>query len=221
MQSNSIISLSNISDNDWERVRKSNGFENRDQLYSAIGTGQKDPALILHLLRSVSTTSRKAEEVTKAPVLNLGNKLFKLAPCCTPVPMDDEIIGHYIKATNTMHIHRKDCTHTQRGFRVDPENWTPLQWDPEQQGVYSVRLDIEVTEAHATLELITKQIALKSSSITGFSLRPVTAEFGYLLTIVKDSKHLQKIINDIREIETVRLVSRHLESDHKDEAGRR
>lgn len=211
------ISLANISESDWERVRKSNGFDNKDQLYSAIGTGQKDPALILHLLRSVNTTAKKAEEVSKAPVLNLGNKLFKLAPCCTPVPMDDDIIGHFIKATNTMHIHRKDCTHTQRGFRVDPENWTALQWDPEQQGVYSVRLDIEVTEAHSTLELITRQIALKSSSITGFSLRPVTAEISIiLLTIqVQDSKHLQKIINDIREIETVRLVSRHLESDHK------
>lgn len=209
------LSLKNLTDSNWERVWKSNGFDSKEGLLSAIGTGQKDPALVLHLLHSASTAQQVATEV-KSPILNLkGN--FKLAPCCTPVPSDDEILGHYIGATNTTHIHRKGCSHCQRGFRVDPENWHEQQWAPDVKRVYACKLDVEVSDTHATLELITSAIAQQQSSITGFNMIQLSPDVARLmLTIqVSDSRHLQKIINAIRAIDTVRLATRHLESDLK------
>ena len=77
--------------------------------------------------------------------------------------MDDVIIGHYIAGTNTLHVHRKDCNHVQRGMRADPETWRDLQWNPKYKGGYPVKLDIELTNTHATLERLTSMIAQQST----------------------------------------------------------
>ena len=56
-------------------------------------------------------------------------------------------------------------------------------------------------------------IAQQHSSVTGFAMSQQNGVDKVELTIlVSDTKHLQKIINAIRTIDTVRLVSRHLES---------
>lgn len=152
---------------------------------------------------------------TNVPILNLDGANYILAPCCTPVP-DDPILGHYIAATNTEHIHRKDCTHVQRGYRVDPENWKEMQWNPSHAQGFNAKLDIEFSDSHSTLERITGEIAKQKSSITGFTMLSNTPEVTKVaLTIqIKDGNHLSKVINAIRAIDKVRLVSRHLESDH-------
>ena len=96
---------------------------------------------------------------------------------------------------------------------TDPENWRYLQWNSQYKGGYPVKLDIELTNTHTTLERLTSMIAQQHSSVTGFSMTPLNGVDKVELTIlVSDTKHLQKIINAIRTIETIRLVSRHLES---------
>jgi RelA/SpoT family (p)ppGpp synthetase len=199
---------------DWERVYKSNGFASVEELFSAIGTGQKEPSLILHQL--VSASRSNAADKEKAPVLGLGGKLWKLAPCCTPIPTD-ELLGHYIESSNTVHLHRKDCSHCQRGFRVDPENWRTFLWASELPAQFACKLDIDVYNAHETMELVTAIIAQNNSSITGFNMLQVSPDVSRLtLTVqVANSDHLSRIINRIRELEPVRLVSRHLERDHQ------
>ena len=100
---------------------------------------------------------------------------------------------------------------------MDPENWHEQQWAPDVKRVYACKLDVEVSDTHATLELITSAIAQQQSSITGFNMIQLSPDVARLmLTIqVSDSRHLQKIINAIRAIDTVRLATRHLESDLK------
>ena len=210
------LPYSKVTDEDWSRVCKSNGFADKNAVLDAIGAGQKDSLLLLHQL-TAPYTLKGNEEITVAekvqePVLDLKGQTCKLAPCCTPA-MDDVIIGHYIAGTNTLHVHRKDCSHVQRGMRADPETWRDLQWNPKYKGGYPVKLDIELTNTHATLERLTSMIAQQHSSVTGFAMSQQNGVDKVELTIlVSDTKHLQKIINAIRTIDTVRLVSRHLES---------
>jgi (p)ppGpp synthase/HD superfamily hydrolase len=163
----------------------------------------------------VSAARSNTADQDKAPVQGLGGKLWKLAPCCTPIP-NDELLGHFIESSNTVHVHRKDCSHCQRGFRVDPENWKPFLWASELPAQFACKLDIDVYNAHETLELVTAIIAQNNSGITGFNMTPVSPDVSRLtLTIqVANQDHLSRIINRIREIEAVRLVSRHLERDH-------
>ena len=210
------LPYSKVTNEDWTRVCKANGFTDKNALLDAIGSGQKDSLLLLHQLTApytlkgneTATTVQQSQE----PVLALKGQICKLAPCCTPA-MDDVIIGHYIAGTNTLHVHRKDCSHVQRGMRTDPENWRDLQWNSQYKGGYPVKLDIELTNTHATLERLTSMIAQQHSSVTGFAMSQQNGVDKVELTIlVGDTKHLQKIINAIRTIDTVRLVSRHLES---------
>ena len=210
------LPYSKVTNEDWTRVCKANGFTDKNALLDAIGSGQKDSLLLLHQLTApytlkgneTATTVQQSQE----PVLALKGQICKLAPCCTPA-MDDVIIGHYIAGTNTLHVHRKDCSHVQRGMRTDPENWRDLQWNSQYKGGYPVKLDIELTNTHATLERLTSMIAQQHSSVTGFAMSQQNSVDKVELTIlVGDTKHLQKIINAIRTIDTVRLVSRHLES---------
>lgn len=210
------LPYSKVTNEDWTRVCKANGFTDKNALLDAIGSGQKDSLLLLHQLTApytlkgneTATTVQQSQE----PVLALKGQICKLAPCYTPA-MDDVIIGHYIAGTNTLHVHRKDCSHVQRGMRTDPENWRDLQWNSQYKGGYPVKLDIELTNTHATLERLTSMIAQQHSSVTGFAMSQQNGVDKVELTIlVGDTKHLQKIINAIRTIDTVRLVSRHLES---------
>ncbi len=208
------LPLDKVTEADWLRVCKSNGIESKDELLTAIGRGNKDASLILHQLTALITLGKTEADSEQPPVLNLHGKNYNLAPCCTPVP-EDPIQGHFIKATNTVHIHRSDCSHCQRGYRVDPENWEQMQWNTECKHTYSAKLDVEITHTHSTLEKITNEIAASHSSIHGFSISELTPDISRVtLTIqIRDGKHLQKIINALRAIDTVRLVSRHLEKD--------
>lgn len=206
------LPLKSCTDSDWERVCKSNNFENKDALLAAVGTGQRDPAQILNLLLAAAHTAPKAEKKT-APLKGIRG-IYKLAPCCTPVP-SDELLGHYIASTNTTHVHRKDCTHCQRGFRQDPDNWYELNWNEAFTGTFACKLNVEVTDAQAALERITAMIAEEKSSITGFNMQKLSAEVTRLiLTIqVENSAHLQSILATVRGIENVRSVNRHMDSD--------
>lgn len=208
------LPLGQVTDHDWLRVCRSNGFESKNELLSAVGRGLKDASLIAHQLTSSITLGRSDPSEKQPAVLDLHGREYNLAPCCTPVP-EDPIQGHFIKATNTVHIHRSDCSHCQRGYRVDPENWQEMSWNPTCKDTFSAKLDAEITETHATLEKITGQIAKAQSSISGFSLTELSPTVSKVtLTIqIKDGKHLQKIINALRAIPAVRLVSRHLEKD--------
>lgn len=208
------LPLAFITDQDWLRVCKSNGFETKNALLSAVGRGLEDASLIAHQLTSSITLGRTENTENQPAILDLHGRDYNLAPCCTPVP-EDPIQGHYIKATNTIHVHRSDCSHCQRGYRVDPENWQEMSWNPACRDTFSAKLDAEITETHATLEKITGQIAKAQSSISGFSLTELSPTVSKVtLTIqIKDGKHLQKIINALRAIPTVNLVSRHLEKD--------
>ncbi len=162
----------------------------------------KDASLIAHQLTSSITLGRADSSEKQPAVLDLHGRGYNLAPCCTPVP-EDPIQGHFIKATNTVHIHRSDCSHCQRGYRVNPENWQEMSLEPNlQKKLFSAKLDAEITETHATLEKITGQIAKAQSSISGFSLTELspTASKVTLTIQIKDGKHLQKIINALRAI---------------------
>ena len=55
-------------------------------------------------------------------------------------------------------------------MRTDPENWRDLQWNSQYKGGYPVKLDIELTNTHATLERLTSMIAQQHSSVTGFAM---------------------------------------------------
>ncbi len=210
------LPLSQCDDDDWDRVCKSNSLNSKDDLLAEIGYGQKDPTLVLHQLTSQVSLGKSDFQTETAPILNLQGRNYQLAPCCTPVPYD-LILGHFIAATNTVHIHRSDCTHTQRGFRVDPENWHEVKWNPDHKDLYSTKLDIELTDTHATMERITSEVAQLKSSIIGFSLTQLnpTVSRVHIAVQVTDSRQLQKIINALRTIETIRFVSRHIESDHR------
>lgn len=211
------LPISKVTDEDWERVCKANGFADKNVVLEAIGSGQKDSLLLVHQLTARHSLQSKGESPKQReldPVLNLRGRTCKLSPCCTPA-RDDAIVGHNIKATNTVHIHRKDCSHVQRGLRSDPETWSDFQWNPQYHEGFHIKLDIDITDIHSTLEQITGTIAKQGSSVTGFSMstpNPDSAKVE-ITVLVKDTNHLSKIINAIRAIETVRVVSRHLETD--------
>ena len=161
-----------ITDHDWLHVFARAMDLNLKMIFFPLSAAvlKKDASLIAHQLTSSITLGRADSSEKQPAVLDLHGRGYNLAPCCTPVP-EDPIQGHFIKATNTVHIHRSDCSHCQRGYRVNPENWQEMSLEPNlQKKLFSAKLDAEITETHATLEKITGQIAKAQSSISGFSL---------------------------------------------------
>ena len=213
------LPINKVTDEEWAQFCRANGFEDKNAVLESIGAGQKDSLLLLHQLTSrynlAAGPRNKPEKTIQFPVLNLGGKYCKLSECCTPA-REDAIIGHNIAATNTVHIHRKECFHVQRGMRSDPETWSDYKWNPDYQEGFHVSLDIELTDIHSTLEKITRTIAQQQSSVTGFSMSTPSPDLAkvQVTILIRDTKHLLKILNAVRNIETVKLVTRHLESDY-------
>ncbi|MCB9421180.1 MAG: HD domain-containing protein [Ardenticatenaceae bacterium] len=111
-----------------ERVARSEGFENRQELLLAIGVGKRKAAAIADKMQAAmkdgTTPSMQATIVSLAR----ADMPHRLASCCNPLP-PDPIVG-YATRRNEVTVHRADCHIAQRLMPLLAAEWTNL--DEEQ-----------------------------------------------------------------------------------------
>lgn len=200
----------------WYKILKETNEPNRQALLQDVGLGKLFAAVLIS--RITSLAQEKAPATSRVPVTIHGTEgvAVQLAGCCHPIP-GDEIWG-FMRTGLGLSVHRADCDHVSRGRKLDPSRWMPAQWKEESQteALFAVPVLIVTTDERATLARTAAELAKLRSSITGVGI--TDQESGKTHTVrlmiqVRNTTHLERILQEIKGIETVVSVCRMLDSN--------
>ena len=200
-----------------------------DDLLAEVGEGligrQIVTDVVLGQRKSVSTGSvtsvlsnlskpfrKKKEGSANAPMPIRGlmpGMAIHFAGCCHPIP-GDRIVG--IVATGKgITIHTMECE-TLENYSDSPERWIDVAWEREQVDVKHIsRLRAHVSHEPAALATVTNVIAKEMGNINNLKIVHRSTDFFELLIDieVRDVRHLNNIIANLRSKEVVQSVERY------------
>ena len=139
------------------------------------------------------------------------------AKCCDPI-RGEEIIG-YITSGRGISIHSINCPNVEK-LLLDSERKVEVTWTTNgQDTAYAVRLLISSEDRTGVLAEITKAISSVGTNIVHVNAGTVDNRYGLIdMTLeIKDTQHLEKVMNRIKGIEGVRQVERagNLPKEHR------
>jgi guanosine-3',5'-bis(diphosphate) 3'-pyrophosphohydrolase len=132
----------------------------------------------------------------------------QFAQCCRPIP-GDPILG-FINKDKGLVIHTHDCP-AIRKFRVEPERWLDVEWDPDGKRLFKVNLKLVVANQRGMLAKIAAGIADAGSNIDNVSMEDPddSAYSGMHFTVqVRDRLHLADLMRRLRKIPDVVRINR-------------
>lgn len=187
------------------------GLLSRQQVQEAIlGKSQPKPqqpggAGLLSRLRKRKTTNNAL------PIKGLiPGMAIHYARCCHPIP-GDRIVG-IVTTGKGITIHTIDCE-TLENYADSPERWVDVGWDApgKDENTYVGRLRAHISHEPAALATVTSVIAKELGNINNLKIVNRSIDFfEILLDIeVRDVRHLNNIIANLRSKETVQSVERY------------
>ena len=190
--------------------------------FGAISSG-KIIAKILEEYKKVNEDEQieqKIEELAKAKkvrnnisksgiiVKGIDNCLVKLSKCCNPVPGDD-IIGYVTKGRGVS-IHRKDCTNIE-DLLSEEERIIEVEWyEDKAPTVYNVDIEVLANDRTGLLADVVKEITNLKVNIMGVNTRTNRDRIAtiYVTVEVQNTEQLNKVVKQIRKIDSVYEVTR-------------
>jgi GTP diphosphokinase / guanosine-3',5'-bis(diphosphate) 3'-diphosphatase len=129
--------------------------------------------------------------------------LVRLARCCTPVP-GDEIVG-FLTRGRGVSVHRHDCPNAKALRSGDEGRMISVWWDRQQEGTFTVAIQIEALDRTKLLRDVTSAISDVGVNILTSSTRSgrdgiATLTFTFELA---DPAHLEHVIHSVRQIDSV------------------
>jgi guanosine-3',5'-bis(diphosphate) 3'-pyrophosphohydrolase len=210
---------------------QSEGLAKLDDVYSRIGFGKTEPRTVLsrvlgeeRISDPVKEPSRIRQAVSRIlpfggaagpiTVKGQGDLLAYLAKCCNPLPGED-IVG-YVTRGRGISVHSTDCPNV-RNLLYNPEREIEVKWDGQKDDVYQVSLVIETEDKQGMLARLTEAITRAGSNIT--EIQAETYETGRasigVVCQLRDRKHLDKLLREVRGVSGVIRVDRRMSSGNK------
>jgi GTP diphosphokinase / guanosine-3',5'-bis(diphosphate) 3'-diphosphatase len=209
------------------------GLSKLEDLYSRIGFGKIEPRHVLERVVGLEKLEAPAEKpgrlrqaVSKIlpfgaagplTVKGHGDLLAYLAKCCTPLPGED-IVG-YITRGRGVSVHRIDCPNVQN-LLYNPEREIEVRWEQGKNEVYQVSLLIEVEDQQGMLARLTEAITRAGSNITSIEADTHRETGRGTISVVcqlRDRKHLDRMLREIRGIKGVLRVGRRMSTGGGDQ----
>ena len=205
---------SKIDESQWQKLLRDYGVKNREEILTDIGLGKRLNVMVAHQL--ISMGEEHGERHAKHPNKPLGaitirgteGMAVKFAPCCRPIP-GDPILG-FINKDRGLVIHTHDCP-SIRKFRLDPDKWLDVEWDPQGNRLFKVNLKIAAANKPGMLATIASTIADANSNIDNISMEESdnSTYTNILFTVqVQDRVHLADLMRRLRKIPDVVRMNR-------------
>lgn len=214
----------NLTSDVMNKVLKTLGFANMDDLYFNIGSGNITFSNVLQKInkfiddneaeksaprvesvKKSSSSRSKSNHRNEILVKGQNNLLNKFAKCCTPV-YGDEIIG-FITRGRGITIHRKDCKNIINCN--DTDRFIEVSWYDVNSKKYTVNLCVTLRHTTpSTLEDITKVVKSLNIHIKSISFREMNHDASKVnIGIVIESKesldNLVVALKNLRDVENV------------------
>jgi GTP diphosphokinase / guanosine-3',5'-bis(diphosphate) 3'-diphosphatase len=171
-----------------------------------------NPTGVSSMLSSISNTFRKKKSGDAAPMPIKGlmpGMAIHFAGCCHPIP-GDRIVG-IVTTGKGITIHTMECE-TLENYSDAPERWIDVAWERDQADSRHIgRLRAHVSHEPAALATVTNVIAKEMGNISNLKIINRSIDFFEILIDieVRDLRHLNNIIANLRSKEVVQSVERH------------
>ncbi len=204
-----------------EYMLKSFSFKTIEDCYENIGFGSVSPLKVMNklneaykkenrdIVKEVQSRANNAKRKTNSDLVivdGISNCKVQFAKCCTPIP-GDEIIG-YITNSNGVSIHTKTCKNMLR--KENTSRTIAVSWVKENITSFTAKIIVKANNRNGILtDVITKLNELKIN-IESMNTKITTDKeniMGFSLSI-SDVSELQKIIKEIKKIDSVFEVKR-------------
>ncbi|MER3524019.1 MAG: RelA/SpoT family protein [Ignavibacteria bacterium] len=151
-----------------------------------------------------------ARSIASGIVLNGAqeNYLHSYAKCCNPIP-GDPVVG-FITQGEGVKIHRRSCKNIQLMLQMEPNRLVDVQWPPESSAMFVAAVRIVGEDRTGMLSDITHAISTyQNTNIRSVNLDSKDSMFEGLFVInVKDTEHLQRLLDRIRKIKGITRAER-------------
>jgi guanosine-3',5'-bis(diphosphate) 3'-pyrophosphohydrolase len=202
-----------------ERAAHDFGYKTADDLIAGVGYGKVTPLQVArYLLPKAEIKEDKETIVTRLKqrirgrkgksgilVKGVDNILVRFGNCCTPLP-GDPVVG-YITRGQGVTVHRTSCLHA---LNMDSERRIELEWAPETNELYPVRIHVLCDDKMGLLAHITAAISEYEANIldASVSTRADKRADCYFTISVSDADHLDNVIKSVKKVKHVIKVSR-------------
>jgi len=205
-----------IDESAWQRLVRDYGAKSKDEILADIGMGKRLNVMVAHQLMAQAGQQDAVTEQQKAPAKILDTITIRgsegmavqFAQCCRPIP-GDPILG-FINKDKGLVIHTHDCP-AIRKFRLDPDKWLDVEWDPQGHRLYKVSLKLVVANRRGMLAKIASGIAEAGSNIDNVSMEEAdnSTYTNMNFTVqVENRVHLAELMRRLRKIPDVVRINR-------------
>lgn len=205
---------SKIEESQWQKLLRDYGATDKEEILTDIGLGKRLNVMVAHQLMAMG--EEHGERHAKHPNKPLGTITIRgsegmavqFAQCCRPIP-GDPILG-FINKDKGLVIHTHDCP-SVRKFRVDPDKWLDVEWDPETKRLFKVNLKIAAANKPGMLATIASAIAEANANIDNISMEESdnSTYTDIMFTVqVYDRIHLADLMRRLRKISDVVRMNR-------------
>jgi GTP pyrophosphokinase len=203
-----------IGDLQWQKLLKDYGAKDKQEILTDIGLGKRLNVMVAHQLlaltddymaRPLNPASKQLDTIT---IRGTEGMAVQLAHCCRPIP-GDPILG-FINKDKGLVIHTHDCP-AIRKFRLDPDKWLDVEWDPETKRLFKVNLKMIVADQRGVLAKIAAAIAEACSNIDNISMEESdnSAYTNILFTVqIENRLHLADLMRRLRKLPDVVRINR-------------
>lgn len=146
-------------------------------------------------------------------VVGVGRLLTQLARCCKPVPPDP--IQGFVTRGRGVSIHRCDCSSFLNIAKQHPERIVPAEWGSQGRGakaaneVFPVDISLEAHDRPGLLRDVSDVFTRDKLNVVGVNTVSRSGRAYMRFTIeVPGSEPVQRVIQQIREVQGVLAVSR-------------
>ena len=187
-------------------VLKAFALRDMEQLYAAIGTGERlAPLVARHFLPEQQGGAAIAGDAMPLAIEGTEGMVLDYAKCCHPLPGDD--IRGNVSVGRGIVVHRLDCRHS----KSRPQDWVPLVWSDKVQGDFATELRIKAENQRGLLAQVTAEIAAAESSIENVQMPDRAGgeaiDMRFLIT-VRSRVHLARVMRRLRRVDHVERVIR-------------
>ena len=202
-----------IKDSQWQKLMRDYDAKDKSEILADIGLGKRVNVMVAHQLLALSDTADKTTGTQNRPLDTItirGSEgmAVQFAPCCRPIP-GDPILG-FINKDKGLIIHTHDCL-SVRKFRLAPDKWLDVEWDPENTRLFKVNLKLVVANERGMLAKIASGIAESDSNIDNVSVEePDGSAYANInFTVqVRNRIHLADLMRNLRKIPDVVRINR-------------
>ena len=206
------IESDSIKKKHWDKLLHDYHLNNKDEILIDIALGKRVNIMVAHQLSSIvsgqSSVGRQEKLLDVISIKGSEGMAIDLADCCHPIP-GDPILG-YIDKDRGLIIHTHECNEIKK-IKVDPEKWVDVEWEPNPDRLFKVKLDILVSNERGVLAKIASVIADMESNIDKLTTEENDGggftNINFLIE-VKSRIHLADIIRNLRKIEQVSRITR-------------